>query len=142
MAWVAWVVHSSFFILYYDYESTPRPRRPPKSLPRRKKMPTRRPRRPPTTNAPAVKLEADFNPSMSGLLARETADAERRASRKRSRLIKTLIERGDRAAVIDLTTFRERVATPDVRIGSVRIPLLICATLKPPQLKRGGMAYA
>jgi hypothetical protein len=62
-----------------------------------------------------VNLEADFNPSMSGLLARETADAERRASRKRSRLIKTLIERGDRAAgerVIDLTTFRERVATP------------------------------
>ena len=75
----------------------------------------RRPRRPPTTNTPAVQLEADFNPSMlSGLLARETADAERRASRKRSRLIKTLsdgslIERG--AAVIDLTTFRERVAT-------------------------------
>jgi len=63
-------------------------------------------------HTPAVKLEADFNPSMSGLLARETADAERRASRKRSRLIKTLIERGDRAAVIDLTTFRERVATP------------------------------
>jgi len=59
-----------------------------------------------------VKLEADFNPSMSGLLARETADAERQASRKRSRLIKTLIQRGDRAAVIDLTTFRERVATP------------------------------
>jgi hypothetical protein len=48
---------------------------------------------------------------MSGLLARETADAERRASRKRSRLIKTLIERADCAqgpAVIDLTTFREK----------------------------------
>jgi hypothetical protein len=30
----------------------------------------------------------------------------------------------------------------NVRIGSVGIPLVICATLKPPQLKRGGMAYA
>ena len=67
-------------------------------MPRRKKMPTRRPRRPPTTNTPAVKLEADFNPSMSGLLAREAGAAEQ-ADRKQ----------GPDRAVANVTTLRERV---------------------------------
>ena len=63
-------------------------------------------------HTPAVKLEADFNPSMSGLLAREAGAAEQ-ADRKRSRLRKALIARSPMCAVIDLTTLRERKTTSE-----------------------------
>ena len=59
-------------------------------------------------HTPAVKLEADFNPSMlSGLLAREAGAAEQ------SGLRKALIARSPMCAVIDLTTLRERKTTSE-----------------------------